>query len=129
VLSMEAAKCKLCSGTHLKALFMKESYSVVHCADCSLRFLDPVPDGKALSAIYNANYFLGEPTPDAEARVLALKRATAALYLDRLMTYLNNGSQKEKGNNVGRLLEIGCGRGELLLEAQARGFEINGVEF
>ena len=113
--------CPVCSGSKLKTLFEKHGYPVVACEDCRLRFLDPKPDGATLAKIYNATYFLGEPTPEAVARVEKLKRATASLYVDRLVRFL----KKKKG----RILELGCGKGEFLVEAKARGFDVNGIEF
>lgn len=50
----------------------------------------------------------------------ALKRATARLYLEQISRSLPAG---------GRLLEIGCGHGEFLIEAQALGFEVEGLEY
>jgi SAM-dependent methyltransferase len=73
-----------------------------------------------LAEIYSAEYFLGEQAPEAEMRVAELKRATAGLYLDLL-----NSRYDVVG---GDLLEIGSGRGELLVEAQARGFQVQGIE-
>ncbi|MBA2447582.1 MAG: class I SAM-dependent methyltransferase, partial [Chloroflexi bacterium] len=70
--------------------------------------------------IYTAEYFLGEPGQDAEERVSALKRATAGLYLRRLRSLPDTAG--------GRLLEIGCGRGEFLLEARASGYDAFGLE-
>ena len=50
-----------------------------------------------------------------------MKSATAARYLD-LAEEMLNGRGK-------RLLEIGCGHGDMLVEAYRRGFEVTGVEF
>jgi SAM-dependent methyltransferase len=94
---------------------------VYRCAGCGLQFLDPQPDDKTLGEIYSAHYFLGDDTRESEARVLALKRGTAAIYLDQLRRELPMASAK--------LLELGCGRGEFLMEAQARGFDVYGVEY
>jgi len=51
---------------------------------------------------------------------MRLKRATARLYLDRMKKYLPSTGIS--------LLEVGCGRGEFLLEARERGFVVNGLE-
>jgi SAM-dependent methyltransferase len=50
-----------------------------------------------------------------------LKRATAKLYLDAIAPFVQAVRP--------RLLEIGCGSGDFLLEAQSRGFEVEGLEY
>jgi SAM-dependent methyltransferase len=101
--------------------FTKDSYAVYRCGCCACEFLEPQPDDRTLSEIYNAEYFLGEHDEASDQRVAALKGATSALYLDRLSPVLpRNGT---------RLLEIGCGTGDMLLQAQSRSFAVNGVEY
>ena len=112
--------CPVCAGTRLRCVLSRHGYDVCECWDCTLRFLDPQPDDATLAAIYTAGYFLGERSPEAEARVARLKRAMAALYLDVL--------SRQLGQTTGHLLEIGCGSGDFLLEAQMRGFVVSGVE-
>lgn len=85
-----------------------------------MRFVDPQPDDATLEAIYTADYFLGERNPESEERVSHLKRATAAQYLNFLNQRLNV--------TKGCLLEVGCGTGDLLIEASHRGFEVAGIE-
>lgn len=51
----------------------------------------------------------------------ALKRATAKLYLDAIAPFVRVDNPK--------LLEVGCGSGDFLIEAQSRGFEVEGLEY
>src|SRR3990172_5134126 len=105
--------CVLCGDAQFKSLFTRYRHAVQQCKGCGLRFLSPQPDDTTLAGIYTAEYFLGERNPESEARVARLKRATASLYVDLLISHL--------GGSTGRLLEIGCGSGQFLLEAQSRG--------
>ncbi len=73
-----------------------------------------------MAKIYSANYFLNEREGVGEGEVDRLKRQTAKLYID-LIVRANSGP-------TGKVLEIGCGTGDLLVEAQARGFEVSGIE-
>ncbi len=82
--------------------------------------MHPQPDDATLQRIYNASYFLGSEDADAKNRTYDLKQRTAGLYCARLKRYL--------GGRTGRLLEIGCGWGDFLIEAQRCGFEVNGIE-
>jgi SAM-dependent methyltransferase len=81
---------------------------------------DPQPSAAELSAIYDADYFLGAPTPEGRAQMARLKAASARGYLDELRRY--------RGPHGGRLLEVGCGTGDFLVEAQAAGYDVAGVE-
>jgi len=82
--------------------------------------LDPQPDDSVLAAIYSDSYFLGERSDEAVERRSKMKRATGVLYLDALARLV----QPENAD----LLEIGCGHGEVLLEARKRGFRVSGIE-
>ncbi len=82
--------------------------------------LNPQPPDEELRRVYAANYFLCDETPEQRAGSSGMRRATARLHLDLLASY--------RGMRGGRLLEIGCGRGDFLVEARAEGFEVTGVE-
>jgi SAM-dependent methyltransferase len=112
--------CPVCACSELAVLFAKGGYPLGECRNCRLRFLNPQPDDSTLRIIYSPDYFLGATVPQVEARVSQMKRANASLYLDLISKYANG--------TLGQILEIGCGRGEFLLEAQARGFTVSGIE-
>jgi SAM-dependent methyltransferase len=112
--------CPLCSGRRLYYAFSLQEYRVVRCATCSLLLLNPQPSEAELTALYNEQYFLGEDTPESRARIAEMKAATDRHYLQQLARY--------RGPGNGRLLEIGCGQGDFLLEAQREGYDVAGVE-
>jgi 2-polyprenyl-3-methyl-5-hydroxy-6-metoxy-1,4-benzoquinol methylase len=119
--SFATSRCPICSRQTIRLrLIFKGAYPIAACANCKHQFMLPQPTDAVLAQIYTAHYFLGEHTPESEAQVSALKRATATLYIDTLVANL--------GSRLGRLLEIGCGTGDLLAEAQLRGFEVAGLE-
>ncbi len=113
--------CPICLAPHARQEFTKDKYPVYRCIGCGCEFLEPQPDDRTLAEIYDAEYFLGDHDAASDQRVAALKSATSALYLDRL-------APTSAGDRP-RLLEIGCGTGDLLLQAQSRQFEVNGVEY
>jgi len=85
-----------------------------------MEFLDPQPEDSVLAAIYGDDYFLGDRGAETAERRSKMKSATGALYIDTLARFV----RPENAD----LLEIGCGHGEVLLEARNRGFRVSGIE-
>lgn len=112
--------CPICESRRLHYAFSHHGYRVVRCADCRLLMLNPQPSDAELAQIYNHTYFLGDDTPEGRALVAEMKSATARRYLRHIARY--------RGRHGGRLLEIGCGHGDFLLEAQRLGYDVTGVE-
>jgi 2-polyprenyl-3-methyl-5-hydroxy-6-metoxy-1,4-benzoquinol methylase len=102
-------------------LFSASDHRVVRCEDCSLLFLNPQPSNNELGRIYGADYFLGGDTQPGRQAVSEMKQATARLYLAEARRY--------SGLHTGRLLEVGCGDGDLLVTAEAEGWQVTGVEY
>src|SRR6185436_8400152 len=88
---------------------------------------NPQPSDSELRDIYGADYFIGSrDEPELLAQFELVKRATARLQLDEIAAYL-----RDRGGSVGSpaLIEIGCGHGNMLVEARAKGFDVHGLEF
>jgi len=115
------SSCPICGSPDIRLSFPRVGYEVHKCRGCSVEFLNPQPDDAALASIYSADYFLGAQSAEAERRVSEMKRATASKYLDVVSRFLHTRTPK--------LLEIGCGHGDLLCEAQYRRFEVAGLEY
>ena len=114
--------CLLCGGRRLHYAFAKDRRRIVACTDCRLLFQNPQPSDADLAAIYTDSYFVTAGMNEAErADAERTKAATARGYLDLIARY--------RGRTGGRLLEVGFGGGELLVEAGRAGFEVAGVEF
>jgi SAM-dependent methyltransferase len=86
---------------------------VARCRACHLVYQRPflIPDGNPYDDHSETAYFHAHPAPEREEEGRSLARTTAA----RL-------------GRKGRLLELGCGRGDLLRGAKQEGFEVFGVE-
>jgi len=88
---------------------------------------NPQPSDAELDAIYTEHYFLGSDDPQTLAdETSRLKRQTAAMYLDEVEARLGVDRQRTRAL---RLLELGSGLGDLLVEATSRGYEVTGVEY
>lgn len=108
------------TGPALTGRSSVQQYPLCVCRECRLEFLDPQPDDSELAAIYSDGYFLGEQNAEAAGRRSEMKSANGVLCIDALSRLI-----QPKDTD---LLEIGCGQGELLLEARNRGFRVSGIE-
>lgn len=95
-------------------------YQVFRCFECGVEVLHPQPSPDVRAAIYSAEYVFSAAEGISETDIFRLKRRTAELYVRRLLSM-------QRGQ-TGRLLEIGCGLGDFLLQAHARGFQVKGIE-
>lgn len=116
-------KCIICGSDQASnQTFRFHLYYVYVCQNCGFRWLDPQPTEEELSKIYTDHYFLDEGKTEITELVNQLKRATARLYLEQLV------QRDDPSPSELSLLEIGCGRGDFLLEAQSKGFRVYGLE-
>jgi SAM-dependent methyltransferase len=83
--------------------------------------INPQPTDEELGKIYGGDYFVLSGDNEGLDHVEALKKSTADRYLDILL----HGADKAHGS----LLEIGCGSGDFLSRAAARGLSVTGVEY
>lgn len=113
--------CHVCEGTRVYYLFSTSGHRVVRCDDCGLVFLNPQPSDEELREIYSAQYFLGSETEEGQRDASQIKQATGREYLSEIMRY--------RGNQTGRLLEVGCGDGDFLELAETQNWEVTGIEY
>lgn len=120
---LNSSRCTICSGPRLYYVFsLKEGYRVVRCHDCDFMTLSPQPTDQQLAEIYSADYFLSDKDGVTEEHFRELKQSTAKSYLKLIEKYM-------AGRPQGTLLEIGCGEGDFLIQAEACGFQVSGVEY
>lgn len=118
----EAVNCNLC-GLEEKRLFMRvDSFPLVDCPRCGLRYVSPRLSQEALKDLYSRDYFQSTSSVTAgyddylKDRENLIKTARKKLKL--IKRYKEGGS----------LLDIGCAVGFFLKVCQDEGFEVMGVE-
>lgn len=113
--------CTVCGSRHLHYAFTLEQHRIVRCDDCEFMLINPQPSNEILGQIYGGDYFVLSSEQEGLDHVEALKKSTADRYLDILLPVgvVTSGS----------LLEIGCGGGDFLSRAAARGLKVTGVEY
>lgn len=114
--------CAVCYSRHLHYAFSLEQQRIVRCDDCGFMLINPQPINDGLAHKYNGgdNFALSSEQEEAD-HVAAFKKSTANSYLDLLF----QGETTVSGS----LLEIGCGNGDFLSCAAARGLKVTGVEY
>ena len=117
--------CPLCHSHSFAPRFSNERMSVVRCGGCGLVMCDPQPDDDTLERIYTETYFIGSDRDDLDVQTGFLKRGTARLQLAEIVAYVED---RGPGPTRPRVLEVGCGNGDFLMEARDAGFDIQGVD-
>src|ERR1043165_6239339 len=121
------ARCPVCHAESFTARTTVQGVALEACNGCGLLVQNPQPSDEQLTAIYGSNYFIGSSENDRLAPHFDLvKRATAPLQLDEIAAYLHKRGQTAGGLS---LLEVGCGHGNMLLEARNRGYQVHGLEY
>ena len=111
---LEYPNCPLCgSGQRLIRFQLRDPYQVAQCAECGVHYLFPRQTQSAMHAVYRElSYFEGGALGYADTSYVEQETALRATFR-RLLQNL-----AQRGLTGGDLLEIGCGYGFLLDEAQ-----------
>lgn len=111
----ETVDCPLCAAPSGRRLFeaadplSSDRFEVRRCDGCSLVYVSPRPVEERIAAYYPDGYF-GKRHPVFKDLFMDLR--VRALPEDR----------------TGRVLDIGCGRGDFLIACRRKGWEVAGVE-
>lgn len=123
----DRAPCQYCGSLKFSPVCLREDNTwVVHCDECHLEFVNPLPSVKAMQENYRKE-MTGMDTKSGLHSNYILERkerikSFSKLYNSRLK--LIESLYPEKGN----LLDIGCGAGFFLNCAKERGWDCYGLE-
>lgn len=111
---LKAAACPVCRSALCEIVEHAEPpYRVVRCSDCSLVYVDPIPNVGELSRHYNQDYFAEWISGQREKR--------KCMWMRRLKSI-------ESMTNKGSLLDVGCGEGLFLELAKRDGWQVHGTD-
>lgn len=125
---MVETECKLCGSDANETVVvgvdrehdLPGEFSVVRCSQCTHHRLNPRPAGTELGRLYPDDYRPFAPTSDEPP---GHQRAPIRR---RVADFLHFGPSSR--TPAGRLLEIGCGRGDLLERFSVAGWQAMGIE-
>jgi 2-polyprenyl-3-methyl-5-hydroxy-6-metoxy-1,4-benzoquinol methylase len=122
--------CPVCGSTELESVLRVKDYTVsgdtfpvVECRSCSLRFTQDVPDASSIGPYYKSEDYISH-TNTAKGlvnRLYHLVRKRTLASKRKLVT-------KQTGLSKGKLLDIGSGTGAFLAEMNHHGWETTGLE-
>ncbi len=129
----ENVKCDICGEDNYKILFKgrdyrfggKEVFNIVQCNKCKLVYMNPRPTAEALINLYkyyytpiDKNYI--SPTLETQKNKIILKK----IWHRYLGIYHDDLIKRAQG----RILDIGCGNGNILLPLKQKGQVVYGTE-
>ena len=130
---LENVNCDLCESNSYTHLFegmdyrfgRKEKYSVVKCKNCGLIYINPRPTAESVLKLYEENY-----TPENNLKILPkIEKAKWKIVLKKIWHKINGQYVDEIISKAeGKVLDIGCSNGYLLLSLKQKGCEVYGVE-
>ncbi len=124
----ELAPCPLCGGSHARIVVragdrltpeLPELYTVVRCQECGLAYQRPRPEAETAGRFYPDSYTGG----GRSGRVEALEAAYRRRQHREVARWL-----AARRPARGRVLDVGCGAGDLLVALRADGWSARGVE-
>ena len=120
---MENTRCAICNSNDYKIILTSrdqrsdlkdKEFSLVRCKKCQLVYINPRPTKNEINKFYPENYY-----------------NTRFNFLEKIIDYLivKIAAHNFKNfNKKGRLLDLGCGAGNFLLEMKKMGFKTTGVD-
>lgn len=142
---MRTVACAVCGSTKDRFLFWgrdrlhrnHRKFRVVQCRHCSLGYLNPQPELEELAAYYPEDYYsyscLGTKSGFRNRLKERVKerwggKSSNRKWYDGLASLYQNLCRTYPSGRPGRLLDIGCGSGEVLEDARKVGWDVAGVE-
>jgi 2-polyprenyl-3-methyl-5-hydroxy-6-metoxy-1,4-benzoquinol methylase len=122
--------CPVCGSSSLSSILKakdhtvsQESFAIVQCDTCSLRFTQDVPDQASITPYYKSENYISH-TDTAKGLVNRLYHAIRKRTLTRKRKLI----QQATGLSGGVLLDIGSGTGSFLNEMNQAGWKATGLE-
>ena len=128
---MEQFTCSLCGGKESSTCFTAfdfdssvEPFQLVQCTDCSLAVIQPTPPPASLDKYYPASYY-GSGKRKFSGVIEFLTVLGCKLRAKKVVQQI---SRTKSGQHANKILDVGCGRANLLRHLNRIGCECYGTE-
>jgi 2-polyprenyl-3-methyl-5-hydroxy-6-metoxy-1,4-benzoquinol methylase len=106
----------------VKDLFLtKEDFTIMACSSCGFRFVNPRPGIMEIGRYYQSDAYISHNSS-------GLSLFNAAYRIARHFAIRGKNNLIKRNTKGNRLLDIGCGTGEVLKFCKSQGFIVQGVE-
>ena len=105
------------------------TFSLRHCAACDVVYVDPRPSAEKLQLYYPEAEYMPLPSIPKRRRAGLVKRSLMAIMSWPYTVRFGPASLQLTPNVPGAsLLDVGCGRGEMMEQMAARGWDVYGCD-
>ena len=122
--------CPVCDSTHFQEVFTvkdfsvsEETFNIMECATCSLRFTQDAPAKNSMNAYYESEDYISH-SDTSKGLINKLYKKVRQFTLKQKASLVQKSCDKKQGS----LLEIGSGTGAFAAEMKKRGWEVTGLE-
>ncbi|MGV3538609.1 MAG: methyltransferase domain-containing protein [Rufibacter sp.] len=121
-------QCPICSKTDLKNFLVvqdksvsQESFVIVQCTNCQLKFTNPRPDEESIGPYYASEAYISH-SDTSKGLLNKTYRLVRSMAVKSKVELVNSLGSK------GKILDYGCGVGYFLQACQKKGWEVEGIE-
>jgi Methyltransferase domain len=114
----EAIDCIFCGPAASEVVIVEKGFEARQCSRCGLIFVSPRPSREEIGDLYR----LDEAYLSAESHLAGSGHPLGRLHARQDLKHVRRHVRS------GRLLEVGAGNGNVLVEGRRRGFEVCGIE-
>lgn len=121
-------QCPICSKTELKNFLVvqdksvsQESFVLVQCTNCGLKFTNPRPSEEAIGPYYASEAYISH-SDTSKGLLNKTYRLVRSMAIRKKVDLVNHLGNK------GKILDYGCGVGYFLKACQTQGWQVEGFE-
>ncbi len=122
--------CPVCDSTHFQQVLSvkdftvsEETFSIMECATCSLRFTQDVPAKNSIGAYYASEDYISH-SDTSKGLINKVYKKVRQITLKQKAAWVQANSHKKQG----KLLETGSGTGAFASAMKSRGWDVTGLE-